>query len=76
MDCALTHPPAIPKKDTVFRFEVPFPGGGGEAAGEADDDAHSSKPTSLIFELHGSQFQFRPADRANKKFKLKPMDYR
>jgi len=60
----------------LFQTVLERGGGGGEAAGEADDDAHSSKPTSLIFELHGSQFQFRPADRANKKFKLKPMDYR
>lgn len=29
----------------------------------------------LVFELHGSQFQNRPVDRANKKFKWRNVDY-
>ncbi|KAI4761087.1 RNase P/MRP, p29 subunit [Aureobasidium sp. EXF-3400] len=54
----------VPKEFTVFRFEVPF--------AEQDDDGDSQmveprKP--FIFELHGSQFENRPADRANRKFK-------
>jgi ribonuclease P protein subunit POP4 len=54
----------VPKEYTVFRFEVPF--------AEQDDDGDSQmveprKP--FIFELHGSQFENRPADRANRKFK-------
>ena len=30
---------------------------------------------SLIFELHGSQFENRPVDRATKKFKQHRMDH-
>jgi ribonuclease P protein subunit POP4 len=40
-----------------------------------DDDADSTRPRNLVFELHGNQFEFRPADRANRKFKWKTMDY-
>ncbi|KAI1615065.1 ribonuclease P subunit P29 [Exophiala viscosa] len=29
----------------------------------------------LVFEVHGNQFEFRPVDRANRKFKWKVMDY-
>lgn len=56
----------LPKEHTVFRFEV-----------RDDTEAEESKDTqpdqaakkSLIFELHGDQFQHRAVDRANKKFK-------
>ena len=27
------------------------------------------KPKDLVFELHGDQFKYRAADRANRKFK-------
>jgi ribonuclease P protein subunit POP4 len=40
-----------------------------------DGDADSARPRNLVFELHGNQFEFRPADRANRKFKWKNMDY-
>jgi ribonuclease P protein subunit POP4 len=42
-----------------------------------DEAADSSRPptTNLVFELHSSQFEFRPADRANRKFKFKAMGY-
>ena len=40
-----------------------------------DGDADSTRPRNLVFELHGNQFEFRPADRANRKFKWKTMDY-
>ncbi|KAK7510901.1 uncharacterized protein IWZ02DRAFT_372059 [Phyllosticta citriasiana] len=46
----------IPKEHTIFRFELPM---------EKDND--EQKP--LVFELHGSQFENRAPDRANKKFK-------
>ncbi len=84
---------AIPKKDTIFRVEVPLP----EDDGQDDDDAghgvtsqateqdggaetpksekKKKKKNPLVFELHGNQFQVRPADRANKKFKWRKMDY-
>ncbi|KAK3358302.1 putative rRNA and tRNA processing protein [Lasiosphaeria ovina] len=46
----------VPKEGTVFRFEVP--------AHETD------RPQNMVFEIHGDQFQFRSADRANKKFRV------
>ncbi|OOQ83191.1 ribonuclease P complex subunit Pop4 [Penicillium brasilianum] len=68
----------IPKEHTVFRFTVPLPGGAeAEAEGKGDSQEksipESSKP--LVFELHGSQFENRPVDRANKKFKWRNIDY-
>lgn len=47
----------IPKEHTVFKFVVPRP----EKEGEEQKD--------LVFELHGDQFIYRAADRANRKFK-------
>ena len=47
----------MPKEHTVFRFVVPRPANKG--AGQKD----------LVFELHGDQFIYRAADRANRKFK-------
>lgn len=68
---------AIPKEQTIFRFSVPLPqaddADGAAVAGEAS--AHSEKKEELVFELHGSQFQNRPVDRANKKFKWRNVDY-
>ena len=59
----------LPKRDTIFRYEVPLPGENGEAP-------DPKKPgRSLVFELHGNQFETRPADRANKKFKWNAKDY-
>lgn len=51
----------VPKEHTVFRFEVPFE--------ENVKDAEGQK-TPLVFEIHGSQFQSRAPDRANKKFRF------
>jgi ribonuclease P protein subunit POP4 len=49
----------IPKEHTIFRFTVPpLEGKNGE---ELQKD--------LVFELHGDQFEYRAADRANRKFK-------
>lgn len=53
----------LPKRDTVFRYEIPLPG----------RDAADGK--KLVFELHGNQIELRPADRANRKFKWRSMDY-
>jgi ribonuclease P protein subunit POP4 len=65
---AIKYPPltrciAIPKEFTVFRFKVPF------AQQEENDDSMAEARKPFIFELHGSQFENRPADRANRKFK-------
>ncbi|KLJ12544.1 ribonuclease P protein subunit POP4 [Blastomyces silverae] len=57
----------IPKEHTIFRFQVPLPTSGGE-------DMETDK-SNLVFELHGSQFENRPVDRANKKFKWRNLDY-
>ena len=54
----------LPKRDTIFRYEVPLP-----------DETEEAVGRSLVFELHGNQFETRPADRANKKFKWNAKDY-
>ncbi|KAL1973675.1 hypothetical protein VTN31DRAFT_6310 [Thermomyces dupontii] len=59
----------IPKEQTVFRFTVPTSPPGEDSQGQSQDSKE------LVFELHGSQFQNRPVDRANKKFKWKNVDY-
>jgi len=78
------HSTAIPKRNTVFRFEVPVPPpsqearrGDGEEEQEGDDVARTDPPQAkpFVFELHGSQFELRAADRANRKFKWKPTDH-
>jgi ribonuclease P protein subunit POP4 len=53
-------------------------GEGEEEEGQGHDkqergNEEARKP--LVFELHGSQFENRAPDRANKKFKWKGMDY-
>ncbi|KAG5292085.1 ribonuclease P complex subunit Pop4 [Histoplasma ohiense] len=57
----------IPKEHTIFRFQVPL-------LTSSHEDVKTNQP-DLIFELHGSQFENRPVDRANKKFKWKNLDY-
>jgi ribonuclease P protein subunit POP4 len=47
----------VPKEHTIFKFVVPRPGNEGE------------EKKDLVFELHGDQFIYRAADRANRKFK-------
>lgn len=65
---------AIPKEQTVFRFTIPsVPLHLKIEANEEKTDG--TKPKDLVFELHGSQFENRPVDRANKKFKWKNIDY-
>ncbi|PYH89885.1 putative ribonuclease P complex subunit Pop4 [Aspergillus ellipticus CBS 707.79] len=73
----------IPKEQTIFRFYVPLPGSeaereeakGKEGGETASTGETGEKPKELVFELHGSQFQNRPVDRANKKFKWRNVDY-
>jgi ribonuclease P protein subunit POP4 len=69
---------AIPKEHTVFRFTVPLPGVTEAEAGDKGDSQEKATPGGskpLVFELHGSQFENRPVDRANKKFKWRNIDY-
>ena len=50
----------IPKEKTVFKYWIKLPEG----------------ERSVVLELHGSQFQKRPAERANRQFKWQVnMDY-
>ncbi|KAI5295362.1 hypothetical protein KEM55_006219 [Ascosphaera atra] len=63
----------IPKEHTVFRFEVPLPESEGQTD-EASSEGAAADKKSLVFELHGSQFENRPVDRANKKFKWRNID--
>ncbi len=59
----------LPKEHTVFRFEVPELEQG-KKMGEDDGEKIAQKcKKSLVFEIHGEQFQHRAVDRANKKFK-------
>ena len=65
----------VPKKETVFRYDVPVYGDGEEGeALEGEDEALKVK-RRLVFELQGSQIEMRPAERATRKFKWKAMDY-
>ncbi|PLB42158.1 RNase P/RNase MRP complex subunit [Aspergillus candidus] len=62
----------VPKEHTVFRFSVPLPEPQNDTT-EGSGDTSAGK--NLVFELHGSQFENRPVDRANKKFKWRNVDY-
>lgn len=68
---------AIPKEHTIFRFTVPYPEDAKTATKNEDQEQleEDDRPKPLVFELHGSQFENRPVDRANKKFKWKNVDY-
>ncbi|EMC91206.1 hypothetical protein BAUCODRAFT_143637 [Baudoinia panamericana UAMH 10762] len=60
----------LPKEHSVFRFEVPFERKqeeGGEGGG-IEDRVVGRRP--LCFEIHGSQFETRAPDRANRKFRM------
>ena len=70
----------VPKEHTVFRVQIPRPGkvdegkGGGDRQGQEGMDGVGKKveeegKRDLVFELHGDQFIYRAADRANRKFK-------
>ncbi|KAL9127747.1 MAG: hypothetical protein Q9217_003430 [Psora testacea] len=62
----------IPKKHTIFRFEIPQTKGTPDGDEECQDITEKSpQPPHLVFELHGSQFENRAPDRATKKFKQK-----
>lgn len=72
----LTIREAVPKEHTIFRFTVPFPKLLDATESESQQEPQESPgPKPLVFELHGSQFENRPVDRANKKFKWRNVDY-
>jgi ribonuclease P protein subunit POP4 len=55
----------MPKEHTIFRFTVPYP----VKEGEEEKDSQEGEKKEFVFELHGDQFVYRAADRANRKFK-------
>ncbi|KAB5540226.1 putative rRNA and tRNA processing protein [Coniochaeta sp. 2T2.1] len=70
----------VPKEGTIFRIVVPAKdgeekdGAAGQEGGhkneeEQDAQAGGGGTGKFVFELLGEQFQYRPADRATKKFK-------
>jgi ribonuclease P protein subunit POP4 len=60
----------LPKEHTIFRFTIPLPGKKAEAGKEEVEKVEPEKEAKeLVFELHGDQFEYRAADRANRKFK-------
>ncbi|KAI9882335.1 MAG: tRNA-splicing endonuclease subunit [Watsoniomyces obsoletus] len=59
----------VPKEHCIFRFEVPPPPGA--SVGLEEDGETKAPPRNMVFELHGSQFENRAPERANKKFKQK-----
>jgi ribonuclease P protein subunit POP4 len=61
---------AIPKKHTVFRFELEQPAARNPQV-EGREVGAGEKLPNLVFEIYGSQFENRAADRATKKFKSK-----
>lgn len=61
----------IPKDRNVFRIEIPVPSRENQE-GRKSPRANGQEP--LRFEIHGEQFQYRPADRANKKFKWQSLE--
>ncbi|KAL4872587.1 hypothetical protein BDV12DRAFT_182929 [Aspergillus spectabilis] len=67
----------IPKEQTVFRFCLPLleSSDNVEQKDSAGNTEGVGEHKKLVFELHGSQFQNRPVDRANKKFKWRNVDY-
>jgi len=73
----LTCFPAIPKRHTVFQFDIPQPRSNREQIQGSQDITERDveiQPHALVFELHGSQFEIRPTDRATKKLKQRRMD--
>ena len=70
------HASAIPKKHTVFRFEIPQPSQPSNDNVETVLEKQAGGLTqlpALQFELYGSQFEHRAPDRATKKFKQRYM---
>ena len=59
----------VPKKGTVFAITVRLPMSGGEVSSGSDETTRK-----VIFEIQGSLFEYKPVDRANRKFKWRPMD--
>ncbi|PQE03756.1 hypothetical protein CJF30_00006438 [Rutstroemia sp. NJR-2017a BBW] len=56
----------VPKEHTIFKFTIPIKT---TATADTPSESDVQNVKELVFELHGDQFRYRAADRANKKFK-------
>jgi len=59
----------VPKEGTVFRVEIAAAEGESATDGGRDGAQAGGGQRNMVFEIHGGQFAYRSADRANKKFK-------
>lgn len=60
----------IPKRNTVFRFTI-GQGDPNANAMHAAAESFETKHEALVFDVRGSQFEYRSVDRATKRFKPK-----
>lgn len=60
----------VPKEHTIFKFEVPLQYEQLDNLDDEEAQVEDVERKNLVFELHGSQFESRPVDRATKKFKM------
>ena len=66
---------AIPKKYTIFRFEIPQPGPT-QPLDEAEAvKAETKDEPAFVFELHGSPFILKAPERATKRFKQRNLKH-
>ena len=59
----------VPKQGSVFSVTVGLPGA--TQQGEMKEDGEQRK---VVYEIQGSFFEYRPVERANRKFKWRPVD--
>lgn len=63
----------VPKEHTIFRFEIPLRDDNTEGENEQEESKEGQEQKqkkTLIFELHGTAFENRAAERATKRVKL------
>ena len=65
---------AVPKRYTIFRFTIPQACSTPSPNEELGAEEVMKDESSLVFELHGSQFETRAPERATKKCKWKRMN--
>ncbi|KAL8982884.1 MAG: hypothetical protein Q9177_005142 [Variospora cf. flavescens] len=67
---------AIPKNHTIFEFHIPQPDAiaeGTDITLNKDISDEDLGVNALVFQIHGSSFEYRAVDRATKKFKQRPL---
>ncbi|KAK7905320.1 hypothetical protein LTR67_000040 [Exophiala xenobiotica] len=65
----------VVRKDGAGRKEQEQPVDDNNEMEIEKEESEGNKTRTLVFELHGNQFEFRPAERASRKFKWKVTDY-